>query len=116
MIVKIFFQEDGKPGKFQHVANVAIPLTNITRGLEYAYTSTQNISGSWSRGPMIDNVENPDFDECVKVLVPLPVYGGKTYGLRSSMVGDVFSVNDELYKVDFVGFTRVASLESCVTA
>lgn len=115
MIVKVFFNEDGQ---FQHVANISAPedfRDYPNRALEYAYTSTQNITGSWSRGPMIqvdrEHVVNGDYNANVKVLEPLPVFNGKTYGHRSSMVGDVFSVNDELYKVDFVGFQRIGTFE-----
>lgn len=115
MLVKIFFNEDGE---FQHVASVTASedfRDYPNRALEYAYTSTQNIMGSWSRGPMIqldsEHVVNADYNEDVKVVVPLPTFNGKTYGLRSSMVGDVFSVNDELYKVDYVGFQRIGTFD-----
>lgn len=58
-----------------------------------------------------EHVVNADYNEDVKVVVPLPTFNGKTYGLRSSMVGDVFSVNDELYKVDYVGFQRIGTFD-----
>jgi hypothetical protein len=40
----------------------------------------------------------------VTVLGKLPVRGGKTYGYRSSMVGDVFQVDGGSFVVAGVGF------------
>lgn len=114
MIVKVFFGEDTG---WVHVADITAPADfedYVNRALEYAYTSTQNISGSWSRGPMVqfdgEFVVNADYNENVKVVAPLPVINGKTYGHRSSMVGDIFSVNDEMYRVDYAGFQNLGRL------
>lgn len=118
MLVKVFF---GENTGWIHVADVTASDEHKDypkRALEYAYTSTQNISGSWSRGPMvqIDNeyVVNADYNENVKVVEPLPVINGKTYGHRSSMVGDIFSVNDEMYRVDYNGFEHLGPLSNLV--
>jgi hypothetical protein len=43
----------------------------------------------------------------VEVLVALHEKDGKTYGLRSSMVGDIFTIEDRIYAVDMVGFEQV---------
>lgn len=76
--------------------------------LEYAYRWTQNIGGSWSRGA--DN--NPDYNWRVKKMQANEVIDGKTYGQRSTSVGDYMSLSDATgnirrYRVAGVGFERV---------
>ena len=72
---------------------------------EYAFTRTQNIFGSWSMGPTFEDGEhNDDFSENVEVIQPLLTCGGKTYGHRSSMVGDLFVINGNIYICKGVGF------------
>lgn len=79
-------------------------LTDL-QACETAWKLTQNIQGSWS---MKDG--NPDNDARVKVLAPLHMKDGKTYGLRSSMMFDQFFVirddvnNPVPYWVDMIGF------------
>lgn len=84
----------GHEGEFVHVANVTVPDSydgaEDWQALEYAWRYTNNIEGSWSRTDLEDNRDaNPAGTE---VLVPLPVHGGRTYGLRSSSVGDIFII------------------------
>ena len=62
--------------------------------LERAYRLTNNIDSSWSLSPAPG----------VTVLGTLPVHGGKTYGYRSSMVGDVFQVDGPAFVVTSFGF------------
>ena len=62
--------------------------------LERAYWLTNNIDSSWSLSPAPG----------VTVLGTLPVRGGKTYGYRSSMVGDVFQVDGPAFVVASFGF------------
>ena len=72
---------------------------------EYAFTRTQNIFGSWSMGPTFeDSTSNEDYSENVEVLMPLMTIGGRKYGHRSSMVGDLFVVNSNIYVCDTFGF------------
>lgn len=72
---------------------------------EYAFARTQNIFGSWSRGPQFEDGEhNEDYSENVEVIQPLVTCGGKTYGHRSSMVGDLFVVNGNIYMCKGIGF------------
>ena len=82
------------------VAFVEIPndaKTTIDK-LEFAYRWTQNIMDSWSlKGP-------GDSNDKVTVVGELPVVDGKTYGLRSTSVGDQIFVGTERYVVAPMGF------------
>ncbi len=72
---------------------------------EYAFARTQNIFGSWSRGPTFEDGEhNEDFSENVEVVMPLVTMNGRKYGHRSSMVGDLFVVNGNIYICKGIGF------------
>jgi hypothetical protein len=62
--------------------------------LEQAWNLTNNVNSSWSLEPA----------RGVEVLGKLPVIDGKTYGHRSSMVGDVFQVDGGSFVVAGVGF------------
>ena len=74
--------------------------------LEYAYRWTQNIMDSWSL-----KMENDGNDD-VEVVAELPVYDGKTYGLRSSMMGDRFYVEDgDAYECAMIGFEALPVME-----
>ena len=84
----------------------------MTDSLEEAYRMTQNINGSWSKPRVMFEydllVENPDFHPEVQVMAPLHVVDGRTYGLRSTMMGDIMEKDGVKYQVDFVGFKQVA--------
>ena len=72
---------------------------------EYAFTRTQNIFGSWSMGPTFeDGTSNEDYSENVTAVMPPATFNGKAYGHRSSMVGDLFVVNGNIYICDTFGF------------
>lgn len=110
MIIKVFHKnrEPGETG-FTHVADVNVEhLNELNAQLDYAYRWTNNIGGSWSR-PMTfeDGMPNDDFNPHVKRLVPLHVYGERVYGLRSSMIGDVFERDGQKYVVATFGFEPV---------
>ena len=80
---------------------------------EYAFARTQNVFGSWSMGPAFEDGEhNEDFSENVDVVMPLVTAGGRKYGHRSSMVGDVFVVNDNVYLCDSIGFKLVENIDA----
>lgn len=75
--------------------------------LEQAWRATQNIEGSWSVGQTYqDGSTNFDYNPFVTVMAPLHERDGKTYGLRSSMVGDLFVLGDDTYEVDHIGFRK----------
>jgi hypothetical protein len=110
MLVKVI-HFNNKTNKFETVALVNVPKHQLGfkndefDSCEYAYARTQNIFGSWSRGPTFESGEhNEDFSENVEVIAPLPTYMGRTLGHRSSMIGDLFVVNGNIYVCKTVGF------------
>lgn len=123
MIVQVWHQPragEGDNAPFTHVANVDVPDELATKqtymaACEIAYTRTQNISGSWSRGPKIEYggnlVYNDDYDPSVTVLVPLHKVHGVDYGLRSSMIGDRFVIDGDTYVCATFGFEPVSEGE-----
>ena len=97
--------------KFEDTAIVNVPSYQLgfkdadTDACEYAFARTQNIFGSWSKGPVFEDGEhNEDFSENVEVIQPLLICDGKEYGHRSSMVGDLFVVNENIYVCKGIGF------------
>ena len=75
----VTYQNDKVP---YNAAEVNAPTTDVNEALNSAFRWTQNIDGSWSNkigGDANDNV------------TPLHYYASGT-GLRSSMVGDEFTV------------------------
>jgi hypothetical protein len=101
MLIKVFHGE-------VQVAEVIAPAAHgIEHALEFAWAKTQNIEGSWSRGRHCEWGVNGDYHPEVKVLVPLHEVDGKTYGLRSSMVGDIFEACWKKYEVASCGFREL---------
>ena len=91
--------KDHETNAFVRVAVVNADTTDESAALEYAYRWTQNIMDSWSL-----KMENDGNDD-VEVVGELPVYDGKTYGLRSSMMGDRFYVDEgDAYECAMIGF------------
>ena len=91
---------------YDRVAVVEAPMNNEMAALEYAYRWTNNIEGSWSKKIGADANDN------VTVVAPLPVHEGRTYGLRSSMIGDRFYVKGgEAYSVAMLGFKVLPTYE-----
>lgn len=97
--------------KFDDIAIVNVPAHQLgfkndeLDACEYAFARTQNVFGSWSRGPVFEDGEhNEDFSENVQVITDLPTYMGRTLGHRSSMVGDLFVVNGNIYVCKGIGF------------
>jgi hypothetical protein len=95
----------------QAVAVVDYDGNNIEDAMQYAFRWTQNLDGSWSQGEdiSIDGYlcDNLDYNEKVKVLAPLRNHLGRTYGHRSSSVGDIMIVEGESYKVASFGFEKI---------
>jgi hypothetical protein len=69
----------------------------VETALDFAFRRTQNIEGSWSRGPSLGDQANGDFHPSINRIAPLHEIDGKTYGLRSSMVGDFFEIDGKRY-------------------
>ncbi|MGO8241297.1 hypothetical protein ACC806_34735 [Rhizobium ruizarguesonis] len=93
---------------FTHVATVDVPdHLALHAALEYAWRWTNNVDGSWSikQRAFEDGRENGDFNARVEVIAPLRVdRQGKTWGHRSSMMGDVFIVDGKRWVVATFGF------------
>jgi len=80
--------------------------------LEYAYFRTQNLEGSWSKGPVIEwdgeTHDNGDYSEDVTVMAPLHKgKDGNEYGLRSTSVGDQLLFGTVKYRVASFGFEEL---------
>jgi len=73
-----------------NAAEVNAPTTDVNEALNYAFRWTQNLSGSWSNKIGEDANDN---------VTPLHYYASGA-GLRSSMVGDTFTVwfDDKKFK------------------
>ena len=83
-------------------AVVDCPTDNILEACEYAYRLTQNSIDSWSMKGAADGNDN------VEVVAKLHVDAeGKTWGLRSTSVGDHMQALGETYEVAGVGFKLV---------
>jgi hypothetical protein len=103
-------EKTGNLEGFASVAEVnASHIHNLDEALEYAWRYTNNVDGSWSMKIGSDANDN------VTVLADLPVSKrtGNPMGLRSSMVGDRFIVEDifgtSVHKVMPFGFKRIDS-------
>ena len=95
------------------VAFVDVPeFPTVTETLEYCYRWTNNIAGSWSKDEILtgdngETINNGDYNKNVKVVSDLPVYDGKTYGMRSTSVGDQMLIGNQKYVVAGVGFKTI---------
>lgn len=108
-VIKVYHVEDGKA---VHVANVKNSLYGGQHeALEYAYFRSQNIQGSWSKGPEIswagELVANEDYSPDIEVVAPLKVSeSGVVYGFRSSSVGDIFVLEGMIFVCASSGFKQ----------
>ena len=93
------------------VAFVEVGERTGSDALEYAYYRTQNLNGSWSKGPVIewDGEEhtNGDYSKDITVMAALETRDGKQYGLRSTSVGDHIVFGTVKYTVDSFGFSEL---------
>ena len=91
-------------------AEVDVADMKGTEALEYAYRVTQNIEGSWSKGPAIEWEgeihNNPDYNPNIRVIQPLHEKNGNTYGLRSTSVGDEMIMDGQVFRVASFGFKQ----------
>jgi hypothetical protein len=105
-----FNNETGEVLGYTDVALVnANSKESVEEALEYAYRYTNNVMGSWSIPeqylPLRDGgtTENGDYNPDVTVLCTRP----NGMGLRSSMIGDRFIIDDVVYKCDVFGFKEL---------
>lgn len=111
MLVKVV-HFDAATNALETVANVNVPKHQLgfnknseIDACEYAFARTQNVFGSWSQGPSFEDGEhNEDFSENVQVVQPLTTFNGRKLGHRSSMIGDLFIVNGNIYMCKTFGF------------
>lgn len=90
------------------VARITVdPELTAQEALEFAYRRTQNVEGSWSKGPWVHDARNWDHHPSVSVVKPLQTLNGISYGHRSSMVGDELVFQGKRYKVAPSGFEVV---------
>ena len=95
------------------VAMVEVGERTGSDALEYAYFRTQNLHGSWSKGPTIEwdgaEHDNGDYSQDITVMAELPVSKrtGETMGLRSTSMGDHIVFGTVKYKVDSFGFSEL---------
>jgi len=93
------------------VAFVEVGERTGTEALEYAYRWTNNVEGSWSLGvrEFEDGESNGDFNPAVTVVGPMHVdENGKTWGLRSTSVGDQMLMGTDKYVVASIGFDKLS--------
>ena len=108
------------------VARITCEGMDIEEALEYAYRSTQNVEGSWSRdetmwvrkvryGTDTSRTEfNADFNADVEVIVDhgdlddLVLSKGGQIGIRSTSMHDLMVVGSRIYQVASFGFDEVA--------
>ena len=93
------------------VAFVEVGERTGNEALEYAYRWTNNVEGSWSLGvrEFEDGESNGDYNPAVTVVGPMHVdENGKTWGLRSTSVGDHMLMGTEKYVVASFGFDKLS--------
>ena len=93
------------------VAFVEVGERTGNEALEYAYRWTNNVEGSWSMKvrEFEDGQTNGDFNPDVTVMHELHKDDqGKTWGLRSTSVGDQMLMGKEKYVVASIGFDKLS--------
>lgn len=113
-----FNELSGKREGYEAVAVVNADPSNpaaqggVNGALEYAWMRSQNIYGSWSKGEFHESgEENHDYSPNVIVLASLKVIDGRQIGLRSSMMGDVFMIDGDIYEAKMMGFEKIGKIE-----
>ena len=97
-----------------HVANVEIAgYVPVMKALEECFRKTNNIEGSWSKGPTInfkgETFDNSDYSENVEVVKPLKVDDkGVEWGHRSTSVGDYVIADGVKYICAMTGWEVAA--------
>ena len=107
-VIHASFLEEGETAKA--VAKVSTSGLDLFQATEYAYRYTNNVDGSWSMKL------GEDANDAVEVIAPLISHKGKTYGLRSTSVGDVMIVDDgegfvDYFKVAGFGFEPCEAID-----
>lgn len=95
-----------------HVANVELEDSiPVEKGLEIVFRKTNNVEGSWSKGPTFTHQgvehENLDYSEEVDLVKPLVVKDGVEWGHRSTSCGDYVIVNGDKWLCAYVGWEKI---------
>ena len=95
-----------------HVANVELDDTiPVEQGLEKVFRMTNNVEGSWSKGPTYEyagqTYKNYDYFKNVEVVKPLAVKNNVEWGHRSTSCGDYVVVNGEKWLCAMVGWEKI---------
>ena len=112
MIYEVYHNAFGD--KDVYVANVNIADdVPVMEALEEVYRKTNNIEGSWSKGPTFEfkgqTIKNSDYSENVEVVKPLYVdEEGVEWGHRSLSVGDYVIVDGTKYNCANFGWEKAA--------
>ena len=95
------------------VAKIDVGNRTGQAALDYVYRITQNIEGSWSKGEFFDDgAENPDYNQDIRLTTMLDTdEEGRTWGLRSTSMGDVIELQGKRWVVSAVGFKLESELE-----
>ena len=96
-----------------HIANVNVEdNVPVMDALEIVFRKTNNIEGSWSKGPTFEVkgeiFDNADYSEDVEVVKPLLVKDGVEWGHRSTSVGDYVIIDGIKYNCAMVGWEKAA--------
>ena len=107
-VIHSAFEDTSKVVAYVDTTKMLTNSASEEEALTAAYHFTQNLYGSWSMGSTLpDGTQNEDFNRNVLVMTELPVVNGKTFGLRSTSMGDQMIIGNTKYNVDMIGFTEV---------
>ena len=107
-VIHSAFEDTSKVVAYVDTTKMLVNSASEEEALTAAYHFTQNLYGSWSMGSELPNgSRNEDFNRNVLVMTELPVVNGKTFGLRSTSMGDQMIIGNTKYNVDMIGFTEV---------
>ena len=107
-VIHTAFEDTPTVVAYVDTSKMLINTASKEEALTAAYHFTQNIYGSWSMGSELpDGSINEDFNRNVLVMTELPVVNGKTFGLRSTSMGDQMIIGTTKYNVDMMGFSEI---------
>ena len=107
-VIHTAFEDTPTVVAYVDTSTMLVNSASEEEALTAAYHFTQNIFGSWSMGSELpDGSVNEDFNRNVLVMSELPIVDGKTFGLRSTSMGDQMIIGTTKYNVDMMGFSEI---------
>ena len=107
-VIHTAFEDTPTVVAYVDTSTMLVNSASEEEALTAAYHFTQNIFGSWSMGSELPGGSvNEDFNRNVLVMSELPVVDGKTFGLRSTSMGDQMIIGTTKYNVDMMGFSEI---------